>query len=320
MALHLHNTLSRALEPFEPRPGQPVSVYACGPTVYLPPHIGNFRTFLFNDLLHRYLEWQGHEVRFVMNLTDVVRSRPDQFLDLLTALQPRDSFEDGKQRAYDKLWEGEERRAIRALDEFSQEDEGSELTVVKALLDHLPGDSNLHLANSMSVRYANFIGFPAKKKGVRVFSNRGTSGIDGATSTAIGHALVSDKPHFLITGDLAFFYDRNAFWHNYPLPNLRILLLNNHGGLIFDVLDGPSSTPEAGEYFITRQKLNAKKLCEEFGLDHLVIDDPGKLTTLLADFVRPGSVTKVLDLEGGTGENKKKLETLKTQIRKSYES
>ncbi|MEX0892300.1 MAG: class I tRNA ligase family protein, partial [Gemmatimonadota bacterium] len=71
MALKLHDTLSRSLRAFTPRAGRPVGVYACGPTVYLPPHIGNFRTFVFNDLLHRYLEWQGHEVRFVMNLTDV---------------------------------------------------------------------------------------------------------------------------------------------------------------------------------------------------------------------------------------------------------
>ncbi len=71
MALRFYNTLTRTLEPFEPlEPGR-VRIYACGPTVYQRPHIGNYRTFLFNDLLHRYLEWSGYEVRFVMNLTDV---------------------------------------------------------------------------------------------------------------------------------------------------------------------------------------------------------------------------------------------------------
>ncbi|MEJ2187107.1 MAG: cysteine--tRNA ligase [Gemmatimonadota bacterium] len=71
MALRFYNTLTRALEPFEPlEPGR-VRIYACGPTVYQRPHIGNYRTFLFNDLLHRYLEWKGYDVRFVMNLTDV---------------------------------------------------------------------------------------------------------------------------------------------------------------------------------------------------------------------------------------------------------
>ncbi|MGH7444023.1 MAG: cysteine--tRNA ligase, partial [Longimicrobiales bacterium] len=64
-------TLSRALEDFEPADAASVGVYACGPTVYRPPHIGNFRTFVFSDVLHRYLEWKGLGVRFVMNLTDV---------------------------------------------------------------------------------------------------------------------------------------------------------------------------------------------------------------------------------------------------------
>src|SRR5688500_513150 len=71
MALRFYNTLSRSLQEFDPlNPGR-AGVYACGPTVYRPPHIGNFRTFVFNDLLHRYLEFKGHDVRFVMNLTDV---------------------------------------------------------------------------------------------------------------------------------------------------------------------------------------------------------------------------------------------------------
>ena len=71
MALRFYNTLSRSLEEFQPLDPKRVGIYACGPTVYRPPHIGNFRTFVFNDLLHRYLEWKGFTVRFVMNLTDV---------------------------------------------------------------------------------------------------------------------------------------------------------------------------------------------------------------------------------------------------------
>ncbi len=71
MTLHLYNTLSRSLEEFRPLAPPHVGVYACGPTVYRPPHIGNFRTFLFVDVLHRYLEWKGFDVHFVMNLTDV---------------------------------------------------------------------------------------------------------------------------------------------------------------------------------------------------------------------------------------------------------
>jgi cysteinyl-tRNA synthetase len=71
MPLTFYNTLSRQLEEFRPLEDGRVGVYACGPTVYQLPHIGNYRTFVFNDLLHRYLAWKGYEVRFVMNLTDV---------------------------------------------------------------------------------------------------------------------------------------------------------------------------------------------------------------------------------------------------------
>ena len=71
MALTVYNTGARALEPFRPLHEGRVLVYACGPTIYDHAHIGNFRTFLFFDLVHRYLEWSGYDVRFVMNLTDV---------------------------------------------------------------------------------------------------------------------------------------------------------------------------------------------------------------------------------------------------------
>jgi cysteinyl-tRNA synthetase len=71
MALRLYNTLSRKVEPFEPLHKGRVSLYTCGPTVYNYAHIGNFRTFLFEDLLRRWLEASGYEVFHIMNLTDV---------------------------------------------------------------------------------------------------------------------------------------------------------------------------------------------------------------------------------------------------------
>ena len=71
MSLKVYNTATRSVDKFEPLEQGRVRVYACGPTIYDHAHIGNFRSFLFFDLVHRYLEWCGYEVCFVMNLTDV---------------------------------------------------------------------------------------------------------------------------------------------------------------------------------------------------------------------------------------------------------
>ena len=67
----LYNTLTRQVEPFAPADGKTVRMYTCGPTVYNPAHLGNFRTFLFEDLMRRVLALRGWKVRQVMNLTDV---------------------------------------------------------------------------------------------------------------------------------------------------------------------------------------------------------------------------------------------------------
>ena len=67
----LYNTLTRTVEPFVPADGETVKLYTCGPTVYNPAHLGNFRTFLFEDLMRRVLRLRGWKVEQVMNLTDV---------------------------------------------------------------------------------------------------------------------------------------------------------------------------------------------------------------------------------------------------------
>jgi 2-succinyl-5-enolpyruvyl-6-hydroxy-3-cyclohexene-1-carboxylate synthase len=150
---------------------------------------------------------------------------------------------------------------------------------------------------------------------VRVYGNRGTSGIDGCTSTAVGHALTSTIPNVLVTGDQAFFYDRNAFWHNYPMANLFVVVLNNHGGIIFNMIDGPSGIPEAEEFFITRQALKAKSLAEEFGFTY----SEGYKTSL-KEFFQTDRNAKILELESSQSLNKSIFESFRKQIKKSYEA
>src|SRR5215469_10899011 len=88
----LFNTLTRQAEPFAPADGETVRIYSCGPTVYNPAHLGNFRTFLFVDLLRRVLKLRGWRVHQVMNLTDVddkiIRRAAEQQKTIYEITQP----------------------------------------------------------------------------------------------------------------------------------------------------------------------------------------------------------------------------------------
>lgn len=282
----------------------------------------NLKLFLrkYSPKAHWHIQSAGAVADPFQSVTEVFRSTPASFFSFASVLNRKDDFKNQKQVNYRELWEVEERKAVRNLQEFFPQDEFGELELVKEILRSLPSDSNLHLANSMSVRYANFIGLEAKQSGVTVFANRGTSGIDGCSSTVVGHCLSTDRPNILITGDMAFFYDRNAFWHNYDLPNLRIVVLNNHGGIIFKMIDGPGTVPESDEFFVTRQKLSAGYLCQEFGYSHLKLDSKRKLRNLLKDFFEFDGMTKVLELESDGALNKTIFENFKQKIKNSYEA
>lgn len=280
----------------------------------------NLKLYLraFAPKAHWHIQPAGNATDPFQSVTKVIHTTPTIFFNAIRQVKPGKGFESQKQSNFQKLWEVEERRAQRNLSEFFPQEKFGELELVNEIIKQLPNPSVLHLANSMSVRYANFIGLNNKHH-VEVFANRGTSGIDGCTSTAVGHAFVSQVPHILITGDLAFFYDRNAFWHNYQMPALRIVVLNNHGGIIFKMIDGPGSLPEADEYFVTHQKLNARKLCEEFDFDYLFIDNKRKIKNTLKNFFDFDGRTKILELESDIDLNKNIFEALKLKIKKSYE-
>lgn len=281
----------------------------------------NLKLFLRNHSpkAHWHIQPAGPVADTFQTVTHHFHATPVSFLNFLSSIRNMENFENQRQNNYSKLWEIEERRALRTIENLFPQNDFGEFEMVKEVIENLPDTCNLHLANSMSVRYANFIGLKASQKNISVYANRGTSGIDGCSSTTVGHCLSSGVPNILITGDLAFFYDRNAFWHNYNLPNLRIVVLNNHGGIIFKIIDGPASLPEAEEYFVTKQKLNAQKLCEEFQFDYLKLDNKRKIKNQLKDFFEFDGPAKILELETDTTVNKNIFDNFRQQIKKSYE-
>ena len=166
--------------------------------------------------------------------------------------------------------------------------------VFQALQATLEGPLNLHLANSSVVRYAQlFDPIPS----VTYFSNRGTSGIDGSVSTAVGAALASpSEQHLLICGDTSFIYDSNALWTS-PFPkNLKIMIIQNHGGGIFQIIPGPAQSPLREQYFEATHPHHPGKIAEGFGFEVHYLSEKSKLENAVATFLADNNGPQILEI------------------------
>ena len=170
--------------------------------------------------------------------------------------------------------------------------EHSDFKVFEQVLESIPAHSNLQVSNSAIIRYAQLFSI---KKSINVFCNRGTSGIDGSTSTAIGAAFSSEKQTVFITGDLSFFYDSNALWNAHIPANFRIIIINNSGGGIFKIIPGPSTT-NATAYFETPHCLTAENLCKMHGFDYQVAATTENVQNELQGFYTPSEKPKILEI------------------------
>lgn len=253
---------------------------------------------------HWHVQPGGDAKDTYQRLTRNIASSPAFFLNWLTqnlASQNADFF---------KQWHSLEEKASKNLSQILQKEAFGEYPALAFCLKKTPKLSKIHVANSMAVRYLNLLG----KREQEISCNRGTSGIDGSNSTAVGCTFTTKEIVTLITGDMAFFYDRNAFWHNYTIPNLRIILLNNHAGGIFRLIDGPKNQPELEEYFETKQKLNAQHLATEFGFFYSKVVNQEELEASLTDFYSDSIHPKILEIETSSPKNAEILKLVKEKI------
>lgn len=182
-----------------------------------------------------------------------------------------------KEPSYISLW----KESLQALPSVEIKD-FSDMFIVQELLGAIPADSSLHLANSSSVRLAQL--FPLKSN-TTVYCNRGTSGIDGCLSTAVGYAAVSSRLTFLLIGDLAFFYDMNGLWNRQLNKNLRILLNNNGGGEIFYALPGLNKSEALETYISASHQTQAKAWAESVGFTYLSASNERELKEAMPAFI-----------------------------------
>jgi len=194
---------------------------------------------------------------------------------------------------YKSYWQSVKTLRLKKHDQYIDSIEFSDLKAFDILFQAIPNDTILQLGNSSTVRYAQLFDF---NKTVDVYCNRGTSGIDGSTSTAIGCAVINNKQTTLITGDLSFFYDSNALWNNYIPNDFKIIVINNRGGGIFRILPGHKNTENFDTFFETKHQLTAKQLCEMYKFEYVSATNKDELNLILSSFFLEDNKPKLLEI------------------------
>ena len=170
----------------------------------------------------------------------------------------------------------------------------SDLKVFEILTNWIPKKYNIQVANSTPIRYFQL--FDLKNKNM-MFANRGTSGIDGSTSTAIGSSIQNDSPVLLVTGDLSFFYDVNALWNNHIPKNFRIIIINNSGGGIFKILPGFKENNLFSEFIETQHNLSARLIAKMFNFNYTRVSTKFGLNLYLRTFFKNSKKPKILEIK-----------------------
>ncbi|TCN55372.1 2-succinyl-5-enolpyruvyl-6-hydroxy-3-cyclohexene-1-carboxylic-acid synthase [Flavobacterium circumlabens] len=238
------------------------------------------------DTLRAYDTFSALSHHFVMQPNDF-------FKDLFSkAITIESDYFEGIKKVYDL-------RKIKRK-EYLDKIPFSDFKVFEKVIEALPKNSQLQISNSSAIRYAQLIHIDPS---IEVFCNRGTSGIDGSTSTAIGAAVASGKQNVFITGDISFLYDSNALWNSYIPKNFKIILINNGGGGIFRILPGHEEKPVFNTYFETSHHLTAEHLAKMYQMNYFTASDKETLEKNIETLFESNQAPGILEIFTPTAEN-----------------
>lgn len=238
-------------------------------------------------------------------LTEGIATRPGRFFLFLNkhiTPQPQPYF---------NLWRGLKDRIDHLHEKATQSIPYSDLRAYQSIFQKLPEDYILQISNSAAIRYAQL--FPTGENR-EIRCNRGTSGIDGCTSTAMGYAMLSEKPVLLLSGDISFLYDINGLWNQMIPPYTRIIVINNGEGNIFRIIPGPDRTEAINEFIATCHHHKLEHLAKHFGLDYFRVEEDDSLQRSLDRFFEKSQRPKLLEIFTGNEENAQILKDYFKQI------
>lgn len=230
-------------------------------------------------------------------------------LEVQCNLTPQDFFSSLKEIESKSEWKNElisiQENQVNQVEAWLPSAVFSDLTVFSSVLNSIPNGTDLQMGNSSVVRYIQLFN---QNKELTYFGNRGVAGIDGSTSTAIGAAWKTKKPTLLISGDLSFHYDINAFWNNYLSSQLKVIVINNGGGGIFRIIDGSKDTEHLQQFFETSHSSKSiKGIADMYQLNYFSATNNDELNRTLPLFFEEKSVC-VLEIFTNKEDNPKALD------------
>ncbi|WP_185870475.1 2-succinyl-5-enolpyruvyl-6-hydroxy-3-cyclohexene-1-carboxylic-acid synthase [Blattabacterium cuenoti] len=237
---------------------------------------------------------QNHYPDTYYKLTTYWPIKPEAFLKIFFFQNNNNNNHSHSLLDYRYKWEKLRKLRRKKQDTFLKKEKSfSDIKVLFFIFKSIPNNSILQLGNSTIIRYYQL--FNKKKYSVQSYCNRGTSGIDGSVSTAIGSAVISKKKTVtLIIGDISFFYDSNALWNNYVPNNFRIILINNGGGNIFRFI---SKIPKKSfNFFETKHTFTAEKICKMHNWKYERVSDKFSLKKSLYVFWNQYDIPCLLEI------------------------
>ncbi len=228
-------------------------------------------------------------------LSERVEVKPELFFSQLISKVNLDPL------SYYNLWDVLRAKKDQKHQEYIEKVIYSDFVFFKLFSELVPADYAIHFSNSSAIRYAQLFNFDGNK----VFCNRGTSGIDGSTSTAVGFAIKNPTPTVLVTGDLSFFYDINGLWNQYIPPYFRVIVFNNGEGNIFKIIPGPENADVdvLDEFIATKHKRTAESIAKMFNFSYTKVEDEDALSRVLENFFKPSTQPKLLEVNTSSIQN-----------------
>lgn len=238
---------------------------------------------------HWHVGIRGQSVDCFNSLTRRIELTPKIFMPLLAAACSKRSLDSD----YNARWKKIHKRATNRAEIYTARAPWSDLTAMAEIMKSVPAKCNLQLSNGTAVRYAQLFDFAHIH---RIDSNRGVSGIDGSTSTALGASACYAHPTLLISGDMSAQYDIAALSSELISPRFKMAVLNNGGGGIFRFIDSTRKLEELDRYLACKVNLPLEKLAEAYGLAYFRADSLESLRIVFLRFMAEQDRPAILDI------------------------